>query len=252
MILSLWNRAQVVDIHTWFWLGAALLVLGMIFFTVMGLADGKGHENYFMTYFFITLMASTTYIAMALGLGRTTNADGVVFYYARYLDWMVTTPLLLLNLAMLATFNIGRRAPLVAGLLGLDVFMILTGLVAGLASGSAKWVFYFLSCLAFLAIVGIIWGVLRVEAARLTAEESSVYNRATAIVTGVWTLYPVVWLIGTEGIGAIGLSGETMLYMILDVSAKIGLGCVLLNAVRKVVPRKIEDDLKDVLVPISN
>lgn len=251
MILNAWNAAQGVDIQTWFWIGAAILITGMVFFLVLGLVDGAGHENFFATYFFITLVAATTYTAMALGLGKVTNADGNVIYYARYLDWMVTTPLLLLNLAMLATFNVGRKTALVSGLIGLDLFMIVTGLISALASGTAKWVFYFLSCAAFLGIIGLIWGALRAEAAKLTLGEIQVYDRVTIIVTGVWTLYPVVWLVGTEGMNLVSPSMLTMLYMFLDVSAKVGLACVLLLAVRKVVPRRVEEDFQDIIVPAN-
>ena len=251
MILNAWNQAQGVDIHTWFWIGAALMAIGMMFFLVMGLADGPGHENHFTTSFFINLIAATTYLAMAMGLGRATNADGNVFYYARYIDWLLTTPLLLLNLSMVATFNVGRKSALVAGIIGLDVFMIGTGLIAAMTSGSAKWVFYVLSCVAFLAVIVLIWGVLRAEAAKLTFEELTVYNRVTGVLTFLWMLYPIVWLLGTEGLGTVSPAIEGMLYMFLDVAAKFGFGLVLLSSVRKMVPKQASDELQDVLVPAT-
>ena len=251
MIVNAWNQAQGVDIHTWFWIGAALMAVGMMFFLVMGLADGPGHENHFTTSFFINMIAATTYLAMALGLGYATKADGSVFYYARYIDWILTTPLLLLNLAMVATFNVGRKSALVAGIIGLDVFMIGTGLIAAMTTGTTKWVFYFLSCVAFLAVIVLIWGVLRAEAAKLTRQELSVYNRATSLLTFLWLLYPVVWAVGTEGLSMVSLGMEAMLYMILDVSAKLGFGLVLLSTVRTMVPKQASDELQDVLVPAT-
>lgn len=252
MILAAWNQAQGVPIHNWFWIGAALLAVGMMFFLLMGLADGPGHENHFTTSFFINLIAATTYLAMAMGLGSAVNADGNVFYYARYIDWLLTTPLLLLNLAMVATFNVGRKTALVAAIMGLDVFMIVTGLIAAMTSGSVKWVFYFLSCLAFLGVIALIWSVLRREAAKLTFEELHVYNTVTGLLTALWLLYPLVWLVGTEGLGTVSASIEAMLYMFLDVAAKLGFGLVLLSSVRKMVPKQATaDEIEDILVPVA-
>jgi bacteriorhodopsin len=46
----------------------------------------------------------------------------------------------------------------------------------------------------------------------------------------LWLVYPVWWLIGTEGIGAIGLGVETAGFMVLDLTAKVGFGFVLLRS----------------------
>jgi bacteriorhodopsin len=46
----------------------------------------------------------------------------------------------------------------------------------------------------------------------------------------LWSAYPVVWLVGSEGVGVVPLSVETLLFMILDVSAKVGFGLLLLRS----------------------
>nr|prf bacteriorhodopsin C term fragment [Halobacterium salinarum] len=45
-----------------------------------------------------------------------------------------------------------------------------------------------------------------------------------------WSAYPVVWLIGSEGAGIVPLNIETALFMVLDVSAKVGFGLILLRS----------------------
>lgn len=251
MILSAWNKAHSVDIHTWFWMGAAFLAVRMLFFLVMGLVDGPGHENHFATSFFINLVAATTYLAMALGLGSAVGANGQAFYYARYIDWALTTPLLLLNLSMIATFNVGRKSALVAAIMGLDVFMVVTGLIAAMTVGTAKWAFYVLSCIAFAAVIVLIWGILRSEAAKLTAGELKTYNTMTGILTFLWCIYPIVWLVGTEGLGMVNGAMEAFLYMMLDVAAKFGFGLILLSSVRRLVPKQAKSEMQDILVPAT-
>ena len=41
--------------------------------------------------------------------------------------------------------------------------------------------------------------------------------------------YPIVWLIGTEGFGAVNSTVEVLLFLILDFLAKIGFGLLLLT-----------------------
>ena len=45
----------------------------------------------------------------------------------------------------------------------------------------------------------------------------------------LWSLYPVVWLLGTEGFNAVGSTLEAFLFLILDFFAKIGFGVLLLT-----------------------
>lgn len=247
MLESLWTLAQGVDISTWFWIGAALLGLGCALFFVLGILDGPGHENHYTTSFFINLIAATTYAAMAFGLGQAQTGDGNVFFYARYIDWALTTPLLLLNLAMIATFNVGRKTALISGLIGLDLFMIGTGLLSAMTTGPAKWLFFGLSCFAFVGVAGILWGALRAEAAKLTWGEWETYNKCMQALTVLWLAYPVIFLLGTEGLGRVSLEIEAMLYMALDVASKLGFGVVLLLAVRKYIPKQVEEEVEDVL-----
>ena len=56
------------------------------------------------------------------------------FFFARYIDWIVTTPLLLLDLFLLAGLSSNEINTLIA----YDVMMIVTGLMGALTTTSAK------------------------------------------------------------------------------------------------------------------
>ncbi len=45
----------------------------------------------------------------------------------------------------------------------------------------------------------------------------------------LWSLYPIVWLLGTEGFNTVGSTVEVFLFLILDFLAKIGFGFLLLT-----------------------
>jgi len=46
----------------------------------------------------------------------------------------------------------------------------------------------------------------------------------------LWTLYPIVWLLGNTGFNAINQGTETMFYTLLDITSKVGLGFLSLNS----------------------
>jgi bacteriorhodopsin len=110
-------------------------------------------------------------------------------YWARYVDWSVTTPLLLLDLCLLAGLN--GASILVA--VGADLIMILCGLFAALESHNEgkKWGYYTWACIAYLVIVYQL--VLNGRGAAI-AKSSKVGRFFTAIAGYtliIWTLYPM-------------------------------------------------------------
>ena len=94
---------------------------------------------------------------------RHPEVNGQDVYVARYLDWLVTTPLLLATLAFTAMFYAERKhVSLVATLIGADVVMILSGLFADLTAREAvRWLWYDIGCGCLAVIVYIAWGALR-------------------------------------------------------------------------------------------
>ena len=73
--------------------------------------------------------------------GEVILPSGRVFLDVRYVDWLVTTPALLLGLSMTALHGVHRRAGPVAGLLASYVVMIVTGPFFGLSEDPFnKWV----------------------------------------------------------------------------------------------------------------
>ena len=223
--------------QAWFWIGLAGMVVGVVAFLFMGSSAREEHRHHYVSSLFIALIAGTSYLAMALGEGRVRVPEGRDLFFARYIDWSLTTPLLLLGLATLALFSKSREKPgFVAGLLGADVVMILTGLFAGLSGGAHKWIWYIVSCGAFLAVLALIWGPLRAESARQRADEHALWRRQAGILTVLWIAYPIVWLLGTEGFRLYSSGWETLLIAVLDVSAKVGYGFLLLSGLRALAP----------------
>lgn len=69
---------------------------------------------------------------------------------ARYVNWMLTSPLLLINMALLS----GLPGAHLLSAIAADLVMFMAGLLATFAFQSAsRWVWYTLSCIAYLSAV---------------------------------------------------------------------------------------------------
>lgn len=178
----------------------------------------------------IVFVAFANYLAMALGQGDI-FFNGRTVYFARYTDWVITTPILLASLAMFAGRSLGRIATLLAALVAADVYMIVTGLVGNLSSAPYNYYWWVISMVAFLVVLGLIWGPLR----RHASEDGQIapYSKLAGMLTALWVCYPVVWLAGSSGASIISVTIESWLYLVLDVTAKVGFGAVALSAARQ-------------------
>jgi len=214
-----------MTVETWLWIGVIGMGLGSILLFLPTLKEKSvSEEGDSIAHFLVPLIALTLYLLMALGHGSIVLASGRTFYYGRYVDWSVTTPLLLLSLVYGAEKgHTVKRIALMAGLAGLDVYMILTGLVAGWTSDpELKWEFYLLSCAAFIGIYGLLWGPFK----RMSAgsPDGGDYRKKAAALSVIWFFYPVVFLLGQEGLRLWSPVVDAVLFTSLDIIAKVVYG----------------------------
>jgi len=204
----------------------------LLLFLPMQKNKSVDEEGDSICHFFVPLVAMTLYLLMALGFGQAHLASGRTFYFGRYIDWTITTPLLLLSLISAAVKGQReKRGALIAGLLASDVYMIVTGLVAGWTDDPAlKWWFYALSCLAFVAIYGLLWGPFK----RLSesSPDGAKYVKKAAVLSIVWFAYPVVFIIGQEGLRLWSPLCDAVLFTCLDLIAKVLYGLWAVSMVK--------------------
>ena len=105
-------------------------------------------------------------------------------FYARYIDWSVTTPLLLIDLCLLA----GTSGIDIVALIFADLGMILTGLFASLESQPAySWGWYTMACVFYLYIV---YGLVlsgRTSAAARGQKVSKLFDSVAGFTLILWT-----------------------------------------------------------------
>ncbi len=209
----------------WLWIGFVGMAFGSIVFGLKAAAQHRKEGMEFaLVSFFITLWAAAMYLSMLLGETVLFNFKGQhTLFWGRYLDWVITTPLLVMDLGIIA----GARPKLIAGVMAADVFMIVTGVIATLEGSPTNYLWYVISCGAFLAILGALLTEFSVAAHRRNGKINRLFQKLRNTLIVLWFCYPIVWILGEEGLGIVNVAVETACYAILDLCAKVGYGFIL-------------------------
>ena len=141
---------------------AVTAIMGAATFVFMGLSFMKPRSQRLFHYITaaITLIAAIAYFCMGSNLGWT--AIQVEFersspkvagnmrqiFYVRYIDWFLTTPLLLMDLLL----TCGMPTATILYVILMNEIMVVTGLVGALVKSSYKWGFFTFGCAAFLFV----------------------------------------------------------------------------------------------------
>ncbi|MFB6203478.1 MAG: bacteriorhodopsin [Candidatus Nanohaloarchaea archaeon] len=175
----------------------------------------------------VPLAAALSYLLMSAGLGFIQVSDRII-PFIRYFEWSITTPLLLLGLSVLVRED--RTAFL---LLGLDVLMIVSGFIAAVTPAPVRYIPLALSGACLIAIMRSV--VLEAgEKAREGPEAVRfLYEDLQTVLVVVWSLYPLVWFISTDGFGLIGFEASFVLFTVLDLSAKIGFTVAVVKSMER-------------------
>ena len=134
-----------------------------------------------------------------------------------------------------------------AGVIGADVIMIVTGLLAALSTNdTVRYTWYAVSCGAFLAVLALIYGPAREIAKAQAGSSPALYETLLRMLTVLWFIYPVLWLVATEGTGVIGQTSEVAAFAIIDLTAKVGFGLLLVSRVAGISKRVDEKSTRPI------
>jgi bacteriorhodopsin len=214
------------------WVYVAGMAIGALHFWALS-RNPKGVPRYeYLVAIFIPVWSGLAYMAMALDQGKV-EAAGQVAHYARYIDWIVTTPLLLLALSWTAMQFIRKDWTLIGFLMSTQVVVITTGLIADLSERDwVRYLWYTCGVVAFLLVLWGIWSPLRAKAQEQGNELADLYNKLATYFTVLWICYPVLWMIGPSGLGLIDQNIDTLLFCILPFFSKVGFSFLDLHGLR--------------------
>lgn len=206
----------------WAAVGAVALALGTIPSVYFALRDEQ-NRKYYGVLAAITGIATVAYALTSLGVGSI-PVDGATFYTPRYVDWLLTTPLLILYLTLLC--KPGKQ--LYALLIGLDVALIALGIAAIFTQGALSLMLFGLGGAAYVALAYLLVTELPDRASFASERVGIVFAKLRNVTVVLWTLYPVVWLLAPVGFGLLEPSVEMMVIVYLDIITKVGFAILAL------------------------
>mgnify|MGYP005844994369 CR=1 FL=1 len=207
---------MILSVQQWATVGAIALVAGTLP-SVYYLLKDPDNKLYYGILAAITSIAAVSYTLTSFGIG-TFPVDGVSFYLPRYVDWLLTTPLLILYMALLC--KPGKR--LYAMLIGLDVALILLGVAAIFTDGALSLALFGAGSAAYLALAYLLVVELPAKAEFETDRVGMVFTKLRNVTVVLWTMYPVVWLLAPVGFGFLLPSTEMLVIVYLDIITKVG------------------------------
>lgn len=240
-----------MDSHSLLWLTTLIMTGGGLLILLIGKRRTPSEELHTVLHGIVPLIAACSYFAMAIGqgaviLGADATAAGTgagrIFYFARYIDWTFTTPLLLVTLCMTAMHAGEKRAGAFAGIVLADLLMIATAFLFS-ASEIAwiKWTWFIISCAAFLGVYYVIW-VSNMQANALERDDVQAnYRRDAAILSILWLIYPLVLAVAPDGLHWIGDTASVLLIGILDVVSKVVYGLMTVASDSKTTERDLAE-----------
>ena len=212
---------------------AIMITSGVIFFILSNNPKKVPKIDYLIATI-IVIWSGIAYLAMAIGQGYV-KIENQITFYARYLDWVVTTPLLLVALSFIAMYKSKKNITLTLTLVFLDVIMILSGLIADLSKDENRYLWFLIGVTAFCLVIFIIWiPLLKLAKTNSDTKVQKLYKVSASYLTLFWFGYPITWILGPSGLNLISQRLDTYLFIILPLFSKVGFGFLNLLGLRKI------------------
>jgi sensory rhodopsin len=227
----------LTQLTTWFGLGAAGMTIGTLLFLSGLVSADSNSRKYYVTLVAISGIAAVAYTLMALEIGWQPVGDDRLVFLPRYIDWLLTTPLLILYLAFLA--DAGRT--MIGKLVVANVLVIVPGMVAALLPGVERYALFALGGLAFVYLVYLLVRPLTEMVRELQTESLFLSLRNLTVI--LWSVYPIIWLLGPPGVDLLTETVDVMLIVYLDLITKVGFGLIALNA-RAVLSTELGEEVE--------
>ncbi len=186
-------------------------------------------------YFRIFNSFTEAYVSDAVGgKGVYTQAVGHSFNEGyRYVDWLLTVPLLLVELVVVLTLAKVLRASLLRRLIPAAILMIALGYPGELSTGITRHVFGLLSTIPFAYILYVLFVQLTKSLDNQPAAVRRTVSRMRILLLATWGVYPIAYLIPLLGFDSAGAwVGKQAGYSIADIAAKALYGLLIFKIAR--------------------
>merc|ERR1711865_379245 len=212
--------------------GVGALTVAFIIFAVstvvfLAKANSSGEQRkYYYLSTYICGFAAMSYFAMLSGQGWTAVSGCRQFFYARYLDWMITFPLITILLGQIA----GCEWTVIFGAIGAQLIQLFAQYMGSVSTvTTVKWLWFLINIGALAGVLVHLARIFKAGADAKGGEVAQLYGKVGWMTILVWSCYPIVWLF-SEGFSSFSVSFEVTMYAILDVINKVVLCFMVMSA----------------------
>jgi bacteriorhodopsin len=214
------NPADFVGMSFWI-ISAAMTAATFFFFMERDRAVGKWKTSLSVAAL-VTGIAAIHYFYMR-EVWIVTGTSPTTF---RYVDWLLTVPLQIIEFYLILTAIAVVRSALFWKLMVASIVMLVFGYFGEIRSINV-WVAFVVSMLAWLFII---YEVFLGEASKISAENGTeaskkAFNALRIIVTVGWAIYPLGYVLGYTGGGSDNMLN--IVYNLADFVNKIAFGVVI-------------------------
>jgi sensory rhodopsin len=219
--------------------------LGMAASTVYFLAERSSLDEEYRNVASIsatyTFIAAMIYWFMKDQVGLSGTMESIVKFPTefRYIDWILTTPLILLKFPALLGEGDDTRS--IGGFLVVaDLVMIITGFIGESSINAAGgptalgWIMFGVSMIAWLLIIYILYSVIsKAQTTKLEPVQRGLNNLKKFIAFG-WSIYPIGYLLTLITPSIEMAVARELVYNIADIVNKCGFGLVAVYTVKQI------------------
>ncbi len=166
---------------------------------------------------------------------KAAHMGGEAFNEAyRYVDWLLTVPLLLLEVIAVLALPAVQRKSLVSKLVPASAAMIILGYPGEVSSDMmTKGIWGALSTIPFLFILYVLFVELTKALDKQPATVSATVKRLRLLLIATWGVYPISYLLPMLGIeGGNAFVGRQVGYTVADILAKCLFGLTIYKIAR--------------------
>ena len=223
-----------------FWVGFVGMAAGTLYFLVERNSLAPEYRSTATVAALVTFVAAIHYYFMKQAVGESgllSEIDGFPTEI-RYIDWLVTTPLLLIKFPLLLGLKGGKGRSLLTKLVIADIIMIIGGYIGessiNLAGGFTQlglWA-YVVGCIAWFYIIYLLFtNVTKAAQDKPEPIRKALLQMRLFILIG-WAIYPVGYAVTLFAPGIEVQLVRELIYNFADLINKVGFGLIAFFAVK--------------------
>lgn len=206
--------------YIWAYIATALLS-GLAYLFLYRVWDNVP-RRFPIIHFFIVSWSALMYLSFVEG--QTLFSD-----YVWYMDWIISTPLIVLALVLTATYKSeGSHYDLIGAAMGLQFMLIVTGIVSQDTAMSADFVgipvAFWLGCVWLAGLIYLLWGPFKEIAEQTSHHLAQKYKILAGYISLFFALYPTAWYLSEtvypEGPAVLGAFETSLAFVILPFFCK--------------------------------